>query len=730
MNKQTALLLRLLLTTIVLYALGAFFYAAPEIIGKDFFDSADYRQTEDEYVSLLQRYVLYPPNKEEMLKSLSVSNEEIDYYRNYYGTETEQILNVQEQYEEKINDAKNVESPNEAYINALIAERDQKIAEIQKNFADEQAVMDKIMALKKEAVEKYFAQYNENKQNFLNSYSYFGYSLTNEATGDELVKEIKGTPIRRVEKTLRPDVNASFNVFDFEHLVGLMDQEIKVVTSTDEYTGTIMLSKNYINSSGLGWNYKYFVMTKWFNIALWAIGLGAFLLLMTKFKWSTRLFEPFEKYFEKIKTKPIDVLMAIEVVLILLTIAAFDSGSNLIRNIAYSGRYIISLSFVIEFIFGVLIRVALVGVTVFLGWSIVKLFKEKDSHTLWKHSFSYRFTELVQNLFLNRSIGIQTLFMFAVFFLGGFGFIIGMSRMELFLLYAFLFFFILVPTTFVYLWRMGYLNKIIKHTEAMAEGRLTQPIKVKGNSPLAKHAENLNALQEGVRKSVTEQAKSERLKTELITNVSHDLRTPLTSIITYTDLLKNPDLTEEERQKYVSILDQKAERLKVLIEDLFEVSKMASGNIELVKQRVDIAQLIQQIAGEHVSDFEDNNLDLRITIVSNPLFAYVDGQKLWRVCDNLLNNARKYSLPSTRVYMDLREEQGKAILTVKNVSKYELDGDANELTERFKRADTARHTEGSGLGLAIATSIVHLHGGTLDISADGDLFKVTVVLPC
>lgn len=209
MNKQTALLLRLLLTTIVLYALGAFFYAAPEIIGKDFFDSADYRQTEDEYVSLLQRYVLYPPNKEEMLKSLSVSNEEIDYYRNYYGTETEQILNVQEQYEEKINDAKNVESPNEAYINALIAEQDQKIAEIQKNFADEQAVMDKIMALKKEAVEKYFAQYNENKQNFLNSYSYFGYSLTNEATGDELVKEIKGTPIRRVEKTLRPDVNLS-----------------------------------------------------------------------------------------------------------------------------------------------------------------------------------------------------------------------------------------------------------------------------------------------------------------------------------------------------------------------------------------------------------------------------------------------------------------------------------------------------------------------------------------
>lgn len=242
------------------------------------------------------------------------------------------------------------------------------------------------------------------------------------------------------------------------------------------------------------------------------------------------------------------------------------------------------------------------------------------------------------------------------------------------------------------------------------------------------HAQNLNGLREGVRTSLNEQAKSERLKTELITNVSHDLRTPLTSIITYTDLLKNPDITEEERQKYIAILDAKSGRLKTLIEDLFEVSKMASGNIEITKQRIDLAQLLQQAVGEHEEDFAKENLDLRVAINEQPIFAYVDGQKWWRVIDNLIVNARKYSLPGTRIYVTLKVNHGNAELTVKNVARYELNEEAGELIERFKRADTSRHTEGSGLGLAIAQSIVDLHGGQLDIAVDGDLFKVTVLV--
>ncbi len=208
--------------------------------------------------------------------------------------------------------------------------------------------------------------------------------------------------------------------------------------------------------------------------------------------------------------------------------------------------------------------------------------------------------------------------------------------------------------------------------------------------------------------------------------MSHDLRTPLTSIITYTDLLKNTDLTEEERQKYVDILDKKSAKLKTLIEDLFEVSKMASGNIEILKQRVDLAQMLQQAVGEHEEDFKAAGLDLRVAIHEQPIYAEVDGQKWWRVVDNLLVNARKYSLEGTRVYVSLQVVSGVAEFAIKNIAKYELGENIEELTERFKRADTSRHTEGSGLGLAIAQSIIDLHGGQLKLEVDGDLFKVTV----
>ncbi|CAM5210425.1 histidine kinase OS=Ureibacillus acetophenoni OX=614649 GN=SAMN05877842_1126 PE=4 SV=1 [Ureibacillus acetophenoni] len=263
----------------------------------------------------------------------------------------------------------------------------------------------------------------------------------------------------------------------------------------------------------------------------------------------------------------------------------------------------------------------------------------------------------------------------------------------------------------------------------MAEGRLTSDIKVKGKSSLATHARNLNSLREGVRKSMTEQAKSERLKTELITNVSHDLRTPLTSIITYTDLLKKPDITEEERKQYIDVLDKKSARLKTLIEDLFEVSKMASGNIELFKQRLDLTQLFQQAIGEHDESFKEAGLEIKVSTPEQPIIAYVDGQKMWRVLDNLVVNAIKYSLKGSRVYLTLTQNGRHAEFTVKNISNYELSENVEELTERFKRADASRHTDGSGLGLAIAQSIVDLHNGRMKIEVDGDLFKVTVSIP-
>ena len=295
--------------------------------------------------------------------------------------------------------------------------------------------------------------------------------------------------------------------------------------------------------------------------------------------------------------------------------------------------------------------------------------------------------------------------------------------------YAFCVLFLGLPALYLFVRRSAYLNRIIVATEDMAAGRLNQEIKIQGRSPLADHAKNLNNLREGVRSSMSEQAKSERLKTELITNVSHDLRTPLTSIITYTDLLKDETITPEERAKYVDILDKKSQRLKTLIEDLFEVSKMASGNLELHKQRVDLTQLLQQALAEHAEEITESGLDFRTSLPEDMLIAHVDGQRWWRVLDNLIVNAVKYSLPGTRVYVTLRKVGDSAEFVVKNITKYELGDNVDELFERFKRADASRHTDGSGLGLAIAQSIVDMHHGTMKIDLDGDLFKVTVTVP-
>ncbi|AQQ54393.1 sensor histidine kinase [Planococcus lenghuensis] len=331
--------------------------------------------------------------------------------------------------------------------------------------------------------------------------------------------------------------------------------------------------------------------------------------------------------------------------------------------------------------------------------------------------------------FRNRPVGIQMLILLAVVFFWGAGTALTIAFPPLLVVLVPASLFIGIPVLFILVSRFGYLNVLMNGTAAMSEGKLHEELPVRGKSPLAAHARQLNSLKEGIRLSMSEQAKSERLKTELITNVSHDLRTPLTSIITYTDLLKNQGLAEEERRSYVEILDRKSQRLKVLIEDLFEVSKMASGTVELQRQRVDAIQLMQQALAEHEEEIEASGLEFRVAAPDHPLLIWVDGQKWWRLMDNLIQNALKYSLPGTRVYVSLRESDGQAEFIIKNITRHEIGSDTDELFERFKRGDTSRGTEGSGLGLAIAQSIADLHDGNLKIDVDGDLFKVTVTVP-
>ena len=344
----------------------------------------------------------------------------------------------------------------------------------------------------------------------------------------------------------------------------------------------------------------------------------------------------------------------------------------------------------------------------------------------WKDSLTYSWGKSLEGFFLKQSIGLQTLIMLIVVFFWGVGTLLVLMLPMVLIVWIPATLLIGIPVLVVLMSRMAYLNRIFVKTEEMAKGVIGNEIEVKGKSTIAEHAEQLNEIRNLIKSSHSEQAKSERLKTELITNVSHDLRTPLTSIITYTDLLKNPSITDEERASYIAILDKKSMRLKTLIEDLFEVSKMASGNIELDKRKVDLTQLLQQAIAEHQEEIDKSGLEYRVAIGTKPIMSYVDGQKWWRVLDNLIINTLKYALPNTRVYINLDQVDGEAIFVIKNIAKYELGNDVNELTERFKRADTSRHTEGSGLGLAIAQSIVDLHGGSLRMEVDGDLFKVTV----
>ena len=233
----------------------------------------------------------------------------------------------------------------------------------------------------------------------------------------------------------------------------------------------------------------------------------------------------------------------------------------------------------------------------------------------------------------------------------------------------------------------------------------------------------------GLSNAIAQNMKSERLKTELITNVSHDLKTPLTSIINYVELIKKEeDLQPEYLKDYVKVLDNKSKRLKVLIEDLFEASKASTGNIELELVRLDLKQLLQQSIGELEDKLEEANLGLRVNLTEESTYVLADGRRLYRVFENLICNISKYSLKNTRVYIDVTKEDGKIITTMKNISSYELNFDPDEIMERFKRADESRNTEGSGLGLAIARDLVSLQGGKMSIEIDGDLFKVKVVM--
>ena len=239
----------------------------------------------------------------------------------------------------------------------------------------------------------------------------------------------------------------------------------------------------------------------------------------------------------------------------------------------------------------------------------------------------------------------------------------------------------------------------------------------------------VNDLGDGLRHALQEQMKSERMKADLITNVSHDLKTPLTSIINYVDLLKREELHNEKANEYLEVLDQKSQRLKQLTEDLVEASRASSGNVVLDIRRIDVKELLMQTSGEFVERFETRGLQLVENFPQNPQYVDADGRRLWRIIENLFRNVEKYAMPHTRVYLDLINDGDRVAFSLKNISENPLNISPEELTERFTRGDESRSTEGSGLGLSIAKDLTEIQKGTFEIYLDGDLFKVTVSFP-
>ena len=273
------------------------------------------------------------------------------------------------------------------------------------------------------------------------------------------------------------------------------------------------------------------------------------------------------------------------------------------------------------------------------------------------------------------------------------------------------------------------IHKMQEAAKNVEEGNLNFEIKPEKDDELGELMQAFEKMRIRLRDNAEEKLKSDRESKELISNISHDLKTPLTSIINYVDLLKATDQTDPRAQSYIEVLDRKSLRLKKLTEDLVEASKASTGVLAVNREKIGMAQLLDQALGEYEEKLEEKHLTVVSTVPEGESYVYADGRHLWRVIDNLLSNCAKYALEGTRVYIELVRGKGSVSLSVKNISREALNVPPERLMERFVRGEESRSTEGSGLGLSIARSLTELQGGTFELAVDGDLFKAVVTLP-
>ena len=703
---------------------------------RDYFHTPQFRNELNLFAQYLNLFELNLIPLEKAKQSLTVSQDEIDEYRNGLGNVTDQITFLKNEYEHLLNEAESANNRDAAEI--YLAERDRKIEEIAQIFKSDDYARAKIIADKEKSVEEYYRGREEYYLDFLSYKGQLQYYFTS-GMSDRVYTNI----LLADDESITDKMNSHYMSYISSYSIPTDNSDSyywlrhydRRVNSLLPFKGEIAVARDLPSSSSIGIKYKKYEQEQ---IALWAYGLASLVslfacfLLMRKREGAPATAASWVPHYNKL---PIDV-RAVSTILtgwatlyLLFSIKdrflqvwdnPFDSGWRMFIGMAAAAA-----GLVITLVQGKLIAAQL------RDWPYMK--EEWRSGLLNKVWQSVK-TQILRaknsltDAFLSTSTGAQLFIVLTIIYGLGLAALMTIVDPVFVVTYFVLLAAIGLPLLMVLIKRIGYFNRIVLKTSELAVGKLGQDLGVSGKSVLAALAGNINVLKQGVTTLQNEQAKSERLKTELITNVSHDLRTPLTSIITYTELLKKEDVSNENRIAYVEIIDQKSQRLKVLIDDLFEVSKMASGNVELNKEKVDLVQLLQQTLAEYDSAIRNSSLQFRLPNMEMPVYAYVDGQKLFRVFDNLIGNVLKYSLDNSRVYITIRTAGNQVTISFKNVSKYEMSENRDELFERFKRGDSSRHTEGSGLGLAIAKSIVDLHEGNLAIEVDGDLFKVTLSL--
>lgn len=370
---------------------------------------------------------------------------------------------------------------------------------------------------------------------------------------------------------------------------------------------------------------------------------------------------------------------------------------------------------------GAVVSLGVCAVVLTAYLSLVRRIKAK---TLWKNSILRRIVQLCAYVYRNRSSVTKAIIVAIVLFLINLSMMSGAGVLIIFAVAV-----DLLAMAILIKYQIEK-QKIKTGIMRISAGEVEYKIpleKMKGDN--REMAEAVNNIGEGIQNAVEKSMKDERLKTDLITNVSHDIKTPLTSIINYVGLLKQEEFTDPKIERYLEVLDEKSQRLKILTEDVVEASKISSGNISLEMNHLNLVELVHQTAGEFAEKFEKRELELVLTVPETPVIIRADGRRMWRVLSNIYNNASKYAMCKTRVYADIKADGREVIFSLKNISEQPLNINADELTERFIRGDVSRSTEGSGLGLSIAQNLTEMQGGQFKLYVDGDLFKVTITFP-